>query len=254
MPNTNKEVSETVAPISHAKHLYANVQTSDMFATQQNQSGDGIDYYKVIGFGDGDNELILQKVDNMGIALNENVPSFMRAASITQLDYDTPTYVEVVIEEGIVARLMGPNTQSIGTTNIVHSELDGAVVDEAELESSAAIAIKHLQDAILLIKQGKNDDALAKLYHTVKNKVFSNENAGGKVYTVRYNPAISEEAYGIIKEYCPQDEVSGEDDSDLFSMNLISNYFLEEHGEMFGELSEEDVNILFSIQEDYIEI
>lgn len=101
---------ETVAPTSHVKHLYANVQTSDMFATQQNQSGDGIDYYKVIGFGDGDNELILQKVDSMGIT-NEN--AFMRTASITQLDYDTPAYVEVIIKEGIVARLMGPNTQPI---------------------------------------------------------------------------------------------------------------------------------------------
>ena len=253
MSNTNKEVSEAVAPISHVKHLYANVQTGDMFATQQNKSSGGINYYKVIGFGDGDNELILQEVDNMGIA-NENAPSFMRTASITQLDYDTPTYVEVIIEEGIVARLMGPNTQPIGTKNIVHSEFDGTEVDEADIESSAAIAIKHLQDAILLIKQGKNDDALSKLYHTVKNKVFSNENAGGKVYTVRYNPTISEEAYSIIKEYCPQDEVSGEEDSDIFSMNLISNYFLEEHGEMFGELSEEDVDVLFSIKEDYIEI
>lgn len=129
-----------------------------------------------------------------------------------------------------------------------------AAADQSALEQAAAIAIMHLKDAISLIEQGKNDDALGKLYRAVQSKIFSNENAGGKVYTVRYSPNISEEAYGIIKEYCPLDEVSGEDDSDIFSMNLISSYFLEEHGEMFGELSEEDVNVLFSIKEDYIEI
>ena len=47
MSNTNKKVSETVAPTPHTKHLYANVQTSDMFATQQNKSSDGINYYKI---------------------------------------------------------------------------------------------------------------------------------------------------------------------------------------------------------------
>lgn len=254
MPNINKEVSEAVSAIAHIKHLCATVDINDMFATQQNRSSDEVNYYKVVDFGDGDNELVLQQVNNMGMVLNENAPLLAREAVITQLDYDTPAYVEITIEEGAVVRLMKPNTHLAGTTDTNHSDPNATAADQSALEQAAAIAIMHLKDAISLIEQGKNDEALGKLYRTVQSKIFSNEYTGGKVYTVRYSPNISEEAYGIIKEYCPLDEVSGEDNSDIFSMNLISNYFLEEHGEMFGELSEEDVNILFSIKEDYIEI
>lgn len=77
---------------------------------------------------------------------------------------------------------------------------------------------------------------------------------GGNSYSVRCGPNLSEDGTEAIVAQVTEQMETNEGDFKLFHMGEINELVLEETGSLFGKLPDEDVALLRSIREDYIEV